>query len=156
MGPVPNERALLVAVEKYGLNFPRSNSEMHKLIDETLPLTPTKALLSCEWYYFFTASVDQSHLRSRRLIGAALVKNHIKMRELVISLFSSLVVRKSKFYAFHYWTGGSLTHIFPRQPATLFHLGRVPFRNFMDTWEPFLVSFLYLLLISAILQIFHQ
>jgi hypothetical protein len=36
MGPGPNERALLVAVEKSGLNFLRSNSEMPKLIDETL------------------------------------------------------------------------------------------------------------------------
>jgi hypothetical protein len=41
-------KALLFAVEKYGLNFPRSKGEMHKLIDETLPLMPTMALLSCE------------------------------------------------------------------------------------------------------------
>jgi hypothetical protein len=28
MGISPNERALVLAVEKYRLNFPRSNSEM--------------------------------------------------------------------------------------------------------------------------------
>jgi hypothetical protein len=48
MGPGPNERALLLAVEKSELNFPQSKCEMHKLIDETLPLTPTKVILSCE------------------------------------------------------------------------------------------------------------
>jgi hypothetical protein len=36
MGPGPNERALLLAVKKYGLNFPVSKCEMQELIDETL------------------------------------------------------------------------------------------------------------------------
>jgi hypothetical protein len=45
------------------------------------------------------------------------------------------------FFAFHTWTGGSLIGIFPRQAATLFHLGRVPYQNFIDTWEPILVKF---------------
>jgi hypothetical protein len=46
-------------------------------------------------------------------------------------------------FSFNIWARGSLTDIFPRQPAAmLFHLDldRVPFRNFIYTMElePFL------------------
>jgi hypothetical protein len=54
-------------------------------------------------------------------------------------VFRSLACGKD-FNRNFFGTGGNLTEIFPRQAETLFHLGRIPFRNFIDTWETFLVS----------------